>query len=375
VRLRAAIGRSALMAATSPESTPGRRAWCAILAAASTGYRAGIEARSWAFASGIRRVRRLPRPVICIGNLTVGGSGKTPCAITLAQWFRDRKRNPGILLRGYGRRGGGVAVAGDERGVCASWEQVGDEAVLLANRLPGVPVVVGGNRFRAGQLALRRFAVDVLLLDDGFQHRQLHRELDLVMVDATDPFGGGRLLPRGLLREPLRALRRAHVVMLSRSDQASDLSAVRQELRKIAPSVPQVLTRHRPIRLIGLEGGAEHPLSVLRGRRTLALSGIANPEAFHRTLAGLGSQLVGRATFPDHHPYAASDLLEVRRMVQETDADLIITTEKDAVRLPQGGTGASTEREILVLQIELEITEGAAVVDSLLWACAGRGHG
>ncbi|MBI4573559.1 MAG: tetraacyldisaccharide 4'-kinase [candidate division NC10 bacterium] len=372
----AAIRSYSLNSMRSEAPTPGQRAWRIVLTMAAAGYRTGVAVRAWTFASGLRGVRRLPCPVICVGNLTVGGSGKTPCTIALAQWFQARGRYPGILLRGYGRHGSGVTVAADARADHARWEAVGDEAMLLARHLPGVPVVVGANRFQAGMEALRRFRLDVLLLDDGFQHRQLHRDLDLAMVDATDPFGGGRLLPRGRLREPVSSLGRAHAIILSRSDQASDLPGLRRCLERIAPGVVQILTRHRPSRLTELEGGEERPLSSLQGRRLLAVSGIANPAAFHRTLTALGGVVAGAAAFPDHHPYAPADLSQVARAAHEVRAELVVTTEKDAVRMPVAPTPeAASAPPIRVLEVELEVTEGTDSLERLLMGCGGGTRG
>jgi tetraacyldisaccharide 4'-kinase len=349
--------------------TPLQRAWRLVLSAAEVGYRAGMAARAWSFASGLRAVRRLPCPVICVGNLTVGGSGKTPCTITLARWFCARGRAVGILLRGYGRRESGIVVAADEQGIRVPWEAVGDEALLLAQRLPGVPVVVGGNRFLAGQEALRRFRLDLLLLDDGFQHRQLHRDLDLVMVDAMDPFGGGRLVPRGRLREPVAALHRAHAVILSRTEQIPDLASLRRCLEQMVPGAVQVLTRHGPSRLTDLADGGERPLESLRGRRVLAVSGIANPGAFHRTLLDLGGVLAGTLVYPDHHPYGGADLARLDRAATEAGAEVIVTTEKDAIRMPVPEGAGMPCRPICVLRVDLEILEGADALERLLTRC------
>lgn len=370
--LGGAVRSFSLTTMRSQAPTPRERAWRAVLAAAAAGYRVGVGLRAWSFASGVRTVRRLACPVICVGNLTVGGSGKTPCTIALAQWFRARGQTVGIVLRGYGRRDSGVVVAADPEGIRVPWQVVGDEAVLLARRLPGVPVVVGANRFLAGGEAVRRFGLAVLLLDDGFQHRQLHRDLDLVMVDATDPFGGGRLLPRGRLREPVAGLCRAHAVILSRTDQAPNLPALRRQLEAIVPGTPQILSRHRASRLGDLTADRDYPLASLRGRRLLAVSGIANPGGFHRTLTDLGGDLGGTLVFPDHHPYDRADLLRVDRAALETRAELIVTTEKDAVRMPVGREGDALPCPALVLGVDLEITEGADVLDGLL---IGRGGG
>jgi len=359
----------------SPAPTLAQRLWLAVLAAATAGYRVGVEVRDWTFASGLRRIRRLPCPVVSIGNLTVGGTGKTPCTIALAQRLRGWGHAAGILLRGYGRHVSGVTLAADDREVRSRWEAVGDEAMLLARRLPGVPVVVGASRFQAGQEVLRRFRLDVLLLDDGFQHRQLHRDLDLVMVDASDAFGGGRLLPRGRLREPVAALCRAQAIILTRSDQASDLPGLRRCLEQIVPGALQVLARHRPARLMRFPEGEEYPLASLGGRRVLAVSGIANPEAFHRTLTDLGAVVAGTLTFPDHHPYGPADLARVGRGADEARADLVITTEKDALRMPAWDGGGRPDRPLRVLCVDLEIIEGAEALDALLTRSVGGARG
>ncbi len=369
--LGAGIRSYTLASMHSEAPTSLQRAWRIVLAVAAAGYRAGLAVRAGAFAAKVRPIRHLACPVICVGNLTVGGSGKTPCTITLARWLRDRGWRVGVLLRGYGRRSSGMVVAADEQGIRGRWEAVGDEAVLLARRLPGIPVIVGGNRFQAGQEALRQFRPDVLLLDDGFQHRQLYRNLDLVMLDATDPLGGGWLLPRGRLREPVGGLRRAHAVILSRTDQAPNVAHLQRCLAQIAPGAAQVLTRHRPSRLTDFEGGQECPLSSLAGRRLFAVSGIANPRAFQRTLMDLGGVLVGALAFPDHHPYGPADWVRIHRGALEADAELIVITEKDAVRMsPVKGAGAPG-RPILVLQVELEVIEGMARLEGLLLRCVG----
>ena len=355
--------------------TADQRAWRAVLAAAEVGYRAGVAVRAWTFLGGLRTVRRLPCPVICVGNLTMGGSGKTPCVIALADWLRARGHAVGILLRGYGRHDSGCAVVSDECGERGSWQRVGDEAVLIAQCLPGVPVVVGGNRFGAGRELLRRFRLDLLLLDDGFQHRHLHRDLDLVMLDATDPFGGGRLLPRGRLREPISALRRAHAIILSRTDQAADLSSLRQRLGGIVPGIPVILSRHRPSRLKEFCSNRIVPLAELAGRRVLALSGLASPEGFHRTLMDLGAVLAGSMVFPDHYAYAPDDILHAQERAENVAAQLIVTTEKDAVRIPIVEPGDMLARRLLVLGVVLEITEGQDALEGLLRGCVGKACG
>jgi len=354
--LRAGVRRAV---AVEQPTLPQRTARGALTLAA-LGYGAAVRLRSAGYGLGLLRVHRLPCGVVCVGNLTVGGTGKTPTVITLARRLTEG-----------GRTGSGVAVVSDGRDLFRDWRRAGDEAVLLVKSLPGVPIVIGGDRVAAGRLAVQRFGPDTLLLDDGFQHRQLHRDLDLVMLDATDPFGGGRLLPRGRLREPVAALQRAHAVILSRTDQASELAGLRRRLEQVIPGAPQVLTRHRPSSLTDLTGSWERPPESLRGRRVLAMSGIGNPLAFHRTLADLGAVLAAALAFPDHHPYGPADLARVDAAAREAGAELIVTTAKDAIRTPAG----VSSRPVLVLRVDLEITEGADLLERLLMQWAGGACG
>ncbi len=367
--------RRALAAADSESPSLADHLWRGVLSAAAAAYRVGVTARRWSFDARLRGTRRLPVPVICVGNLTTGGTGKTPATIAVVQRLRSQGLAVGVILRGYGREGGGIEIAADPAGHRAPWQRVGDEAALLAERLPRVPVLVGADRFRAGQEALGRFPLDVLVLDDGFQHRQLHRNLDLVMVDATDPLGGGHLLPRGRLREPPDALRRASALLLSRSDQVKDQGQVRRLLLRAAPGVPQILTRHRPARLTDLEGPGSHAPGLVRGRRVLAVSGIARPAAFHDTLSSLGATLAGRLPFPDHHPYRPADLEAIIRAADAARAEWIVTTEKDAIRLRAVAAARAARYPILVLGVELEVTEGEEVLDGLLGRCGGAPRG
>ncbi len=353
----------ALRAVGARQPTRGEQAARGLLSAASALYGAAVRLRNLAYDRGVTPARRLPCRVVCVGNLTVGGTGKTPTVEKLARSFVRSGAKVCVILRGYGRGGAGAAVVSDGRQALLPWQEAGDEAVLLARRLPGIPVIVGGDRVRAGALALERFGVDTLLLDDGFQHRRLHRDVDLVLLDATDPFGGGRLLPRGRLREPIEGLHRAHAILVTRADQAAELAPVRGRLSHLAPGRPLAWAVHRPVRLVDLGSGETRALSALAGRSALAVSGIANPESFRRTLQDLGVELVGHLRYADHHPFSAADRAHMAAEAKRFRTEWILTTEKDAVRL-EGELPPGCP--VFALGVGLELIEGTQDLEQLL---------
>lgn len=354
------------VAATRP--TVGQRLGRGVLWLAAHGYGAAVGTRNAGYDLGLLRVHRLPCRVVCVGNLTVGGTGKTPTVAAIAERLHAAGRKVCVLLRGYGRRGTEAEIVSDGRDLLLEWQQAGDEAILLGRLLPGVPIVVGGDRVKAGDLAIRCFGPDTLVLDDGFQHRRLYRDVDLVLLDGADPFGGGQLLPRGRLREPVEALRRAHAIMLTRADQAEDLTSLRRRLQAWAPGVPVGCAVHSPRRVVDLGSGRATPPEALRGMNLLAVSGIANPAGFAWTLQELGARLAGVLTFPDHHPFTREDRARMGREAQACGAEAIVTTEKDAVRL---GRELPAGTPTLALGIAISFIEGEETLDRLLAIAAG----
>jgi len=297
-------------------------------------YGLGMLTRERLYAMGLFEQRALPVKVISIGNLSVGGTGKTPVVIALANALREKGRRAGVISRGYKRRADEeVFEVSDGKSVRSNPEKSGDEPFLIAQRCPEVPVAVGGNRYAAGRYLLDRFGVDTLILDDGFQHLALKRTVDVLLLDATAPFGNGYLLPRGRLRERLSALGRATLLVVTRSGQARDLQSVRKAIRRVAPGTPLCVTDFIATALerIGV-CGSEGP-HALKGQRVVALSGIGNPDAFQRLLEGLGAVVVHHCLFPDHHAYSLQDVRRVTKAAGDLQADRILTTEKDAVKL------------------------------------------
>ncbi len=331
-------------------------------------YGAGVRGRAYAYKRGWISSERLPVPVISIGNLTVGGTGKTPATIALARWIREELRKEvAILSRGYKRRDPHwIRLVSSEDRV----EEVGDEPLLMARALPGIPVVVGEKRVEAAHWALKRFPVDVFLLDDGFQHLRLQRDLDLVLIDTVSFFRVGRLLPAGSLREPLSALRRADFLCLTRADALDPVDAVAEQLRRIAPTPPILRSCHRPKGFWDLRTGKMENLKGLEGKRVFALCGIAHPDSFRGTLGKLGVEVVQPFIFPDHHFYRDRDWKEILQGVKHHPVDAIVTTEKDAVRLGR----FSSDIPVWVLTIEWEVTEGWPLLKARIETLLRRTH-
>ncbi len=277
------------------------------------------------------RARRLPRPVISVGNLHWGGAGKTPLVAALAAHFRDRGLAVCILSRGYASRGRGVRVVSIGQGPLLDPRDAGDEPVLLAGELPGVAVVVGADRHQAGLEALGRLdpAPDLFLLDDGFSHLALARDLDLVAFPASDPFGGGRLPPAGRLREPLAALRRAHAAILtgapSWEDRGAALAAALRPHGFPGPGFASVTRPSPPRRTDGEELPA--------GARVLLVTAIARPDAFSALARSLGLETAGELRFPDHHPYPPASLARIAEAWRTSHAEAVLVTSKDRVKL------------------------------------------
>jgi tetraacyldisaccharide 4'-kinase len=296
--------------------------------------------------------QHLPAFVISVGNLVVGGTGKTPLTLWLARYLENRGWLPAILSRGYGKKSnqtGRVPLQGDTRSQVLHF---GDEPVLMARNLTSIPVWVGQKRWLTGQAAIRCCGSQILLLDDGFQHLSLHRDMDLVLLDVQNPFGNGKLLPLGPLREPIEHLERANAVILTRSENRERDQAIRSMLREQFPRKPIFSCRHRLGGFrVGLNGPAV-PLLTLQDHPVVAFAGIAQPEDFFCSLERQGILLSRRFAFPDHHFYRNTEVKRLVKSVRESESRFLITTEKDLVRLPQ-------EIQDTVLSATLEVDFGS----------------
>jgi tetraacyldisaccharide 4'-kinase len=326
-----------------------------VLAAMAGSYRGLLGAREWLYARGVFHSRALDCPVVAIGNLTVGGTGKTPAVELAVRTLTDLGHRPAVLSRGYGRRGGGVKVVADAASIRLDAEEAGDEPFLLARRLPGVPVVVGPNRYEAGCMARERFGVTAIVLDDGFQHRTLRKNLEIVMTRAQQPWGNGRLLPGGPLREPLGGLGRAHLVVATGARRLDEAREVTETVGRVAPAVPVLTAVHVPTECFESSAMRFVPLDVLGSARLLAFAGIGSPAGFRRTLREAAVTLVDFLEFADHHWYTREELARLERRAAEVRADGFVTTEKDWVRLRPL---PPLRRPVYVLSVRLMLTSG-----------------
>jgi tetraacyldisaccharide 4'-kinase len=329
-----------------------RGAWPALerlgLRALSVPYGWMMRCRNILFDRGWKKTHAVSIPVVSIGNLTLGGTGKTPCVEYVARFYRNLERRVALVSRGYGAR--------NERN---------DEALVLEENLPDVPHLQGTDRLGLARVAVEELESEVLVLDDGFQHRRLARDLDVVLIDATAPWGFGYLFPRGLLREPPGGLRRADLVMLTRCDlvPGRELEELRQRVRQLAPSVPLVETTHRPAAWINSRQTTA-PLDTLIRKDLAAFCGLGNPDAFRRTLTNLGTNLVDWRVFPDHHAYTRTDVESLETWARQLPPGTgLVTTQKDLVKIRLDRLGG---RELWALQIQLEVVQGKDVLEEKL---------
>lgn len=335
-------------------------------------FRAGAFVRGALYDAAVLPAARAGVPVVSVGNLAVGGAGKTPVVLAIAGRLLDAGRRPAVLSRGYGATRGDDRVVSDGDEVLLGAAEGGDEPVLLARRLPGLRVLCGPDRARLAGRAVASGA-DVLLLDDGFQHRRLGRDLDVVVLDASNPWGNGHCLPFGPNREPRSALRRAGLVWLSHADRAttSGLEALRELAMRETGRAP-VEARHAPRDLADGRLGRSFPLSGLAGRRVGLLTGVARPGSVRRTVEELGAEVVATFEFPDHRRFTEGEVGAALEAAGRAGADLLVTTEKDAVRWPAGVAG---DGRIRVVRVDAEVLRGDEVLGAALDAALGRGTG
>lgn len=350
---------------------PRERAWGAFLKALSYGFAGAVRSRHFLYDQRVLRDQPLGCLVVVVGNLTVGGTGKTPVVEKFARELQKRGRKVAILSRGYGSKSEPghkrfwrwlthsdappPKIVSDEKEVKLDASIAGDEPYMLACNLPGVVVLVDKNRVKAGEYAIKHFQCDTLLLDDGFQYLPLRGQLNLLLVDKSNPFGNRNLLPRGILREPVRHLKRASYVFLTKSDGRSD-PELEATIRRYKPDTEIIECTHEPKYLKEVFGSGQYPLDFLQGKAVATLSGIAVPESFEEFVVRLGGNIVHNQRFLDHHRFTANELQDFFAQAQAAGAELVITTEKDAVRIRRPWVPESPA--FLYLRLEVEIIAG-----------------
>jgi len=346
-------------------------------------YGIGVYLREWGFSRGIFRVKHLPRPVISVGNLTLGGTGKTPVVAMIAKILLERGYHPIILSRGYKRKGGrgGVVVSNGESVLCKQ-EEAGDEPYMLAMQLRKVPVLIGPDRYCSGLKALEGCKADCFILDDGFQHFRLFRERDILVINGKHPFCGGRLFPSGGLREPLSALKRASLIFINsheprnhhevrnghdrdslmNRDRNPIINMIRDRIRRYNTHAPVYEINYSPESLFWAQDRKDRLTpSSIKGKTVLAFSGIGMPEAFLGQLMQLGADIKKSVIFDDHHWFSSKEIERIKDMASLSNIELVVTTEKDWVRLP----GEDLEG-ILVLKMEMRLKGGAKALEGIL---------
>ena len=363
-----------------------RRRWydrviICLLFVASRFYRMAVQFRHWLYDKRFIRNQALGCLVVSIGNLSCGGTGKTPVVEVFARSLSQKGRKVAILSRGYRRKkrtfreklahafnSGEMElppqVVSDGSNLLMDSEHAGDEPYMLASNLPDVAVVVDKNRVKSGIHAIDEFETDVIILDDGFQYLKLKPHINIVLVDSTDPFGNGHVLPRGILREPIKNIRRADYIFLTKSDGSHKNSHLKRFLRRHTRRAEIIECCHKPQHLVKLFSNREEkPLSFLDGKKVAALSAIARPESFEGFLEQLGAELVAKDHFADHHRYTQQEIIDFINTAKASGAEMVVTTEKDAVRIPH------IERcdvPIYYLRIQIDILSGKESFDQCI---------
>ncbi len=291
--------------------------------------------RNWGYEESIFSVRKMKVPIVSIGNLSLGGTGKTQIVIWCAARLKERGLRTVILSRGYGRKNSreDIKIVSDEKGIIAGEDESGDEPALMARQLPGTPIIVGADRAHAAQIAMERFSPQVFLLDDGFQRRSLARDLDVLCLDEK-MLDAPRIFPDGFLREPIRSFSRAQFALIK--TQNEELYAAKfREIFKFYPTLPSAVFTYRTDNLLDHVTGSMVQISALAKRPVYAFSGIANPRDFERILKDSGADLIALKIFPDHHRFTLAELDRMVTEARERNA-LMVTTEKDRMRIPKG---------------------------------------
>lgn len=323
-------------------------------------YSGAVRLRLLAYRKGLLKAKSLPAFVVSVGNITAGGTGKTPFVAMLTEWAAHNGFRAAILSRGYkGKSKREHLVVSDGQRLTTSVNDAGDEPILLAKKLPSTPVLVSKDRYAIGDMALRLFNSELLLLDDGYQHLSLHRDVNVLLVDAKRQFGNGSLLPLGPLREPRMGIKRADVIVISRCSERHHGDELAELVRETIPGTPVLRSSHLPDRVIFSSTGEAHPPQILEGKNVMAFAGIAHPDDFLEMVTGLGAHVVEFKGYPDHHSFDDSDIETLESWSRRPEIDFLLTTEKDWVRIEETIGG---DLNIAVLTIKIKLLEDSNVL-------------
>ena len=338
-------------------------------------YGFGARVNLWLYEAGILSRRKLDCCVISIGNITVGGTGKTPTAQRVAMMVKDMGYRVVILNRGYRSHWDKpLGVVSDGKKIFMTSYEAGDEAYLMAKMMPGIPVVIGKNRDVTGSYAVDKLRAEVIIMDDGYQHWQLKRDLDIVLVDTLNLFGNGNLLPRGILREPLNHLNRADMFLFTKSDQSSRLTrtSLAENIRQYNTEAPIVESIHHPKEFVEIadwyKGIQQNPLPLeeLKGKKVMVFSAIGNPSSFEQNVSGCDLDIVEAIRYPDHHDYGMLEMQYIAERASTLKADALITTGKDAVKIPTEFIYFNRDIPLYVMNMDIMITRNEEIFDRKL---------
>lgn len=346
--IREGIERYYLKVMLGRKTGPRVRFFKALLTVLSFFYLAAVQVRTLLYRVRVLRSHSVTAWVISVGNITLGGTGKTPVTERLARLLHSRGRKVAVISRGYRRKTGPrwrrlkekllgaptTRMVSDGRNILLNSRVAGDEPYLLAANLEGIPVLINRNRVKAAHYAIRRLKADTIILDDGFQYLGLKRDLDIVLVDGQYPFGDGRIFPRGILREPLRNLSRADLLLITKAREGGQ-EELKEKLRRYNGKAQILECRHNPVYLRDVRTSIKASLELIRGTKAATLAGIANPYGFEKTLKELGVEVIYSRRFADHHFYTQQELIDTLNRASQRGAEILLTTEKDSVRFPQ----------------------------------------
>jgi tetraacyldisaccharide 4'-kinase len=315
-------------------------------------YRLIINFRNWLYDHQILKETVLPCPVISVGNITVGGTGKTPCVIMLAHMLQKKGFKPAVLSRGYGGKSNNpVNIVSDGHKMLLDSETAGDEPFLIAHALKGIPVITGAKRIVTGKTAIDEFKANVLICDDAMQHRQIFRDINLVLLDNEYLRGNDHILPRGRLREPINGLGRASAFVFTHTNEAQQTNDTIEKLVQ-TENIPIFRSIHKSKDIVKGDYSVQWPISILAGKKVCVFCGIAKPDSFKKNLLAAGAQVLSFDIFPDHHRYNKNELEKIKTRFIDCRADFLISTQKDGMRIQEF---PEFLKIIYMLRIELEI--------------------